>query len=295
MRPETFGLSIRAVLLALQLVAALWVYQDARGHTRAAWWWGLAVAAGGPVAFPLYVLLARPPARFWGFPEVLAVACFGLLVVPVVATLVVGPLVGFGAVAAVVTAQSAALLSGCGQVLRRHGQSWSGLGLFRHGALRWAAVGGLAAVPLVGVVHYAVQPAAVYLLGLLVGHERARLLAELEQWANPLVQALPALADWPAVALLAVLVGGVVPLAEEAFFRGLVYRAARQHLSPLPAGLAVAAAFAAVHLQVVNFLPILVLGWAFAVAVERTGSLVPAVVMHAANNLVALVVAYAQR
>ncbi|MDR7540583.1 MAG: CPBP family intramembrane glutamic endopeptidase, partial [Armatimonadota bacterium] len=144
-------------------------------------------------------------------------------------------------------------------------------------------------------VHYAVQPAAVYLLGLVMGQERARTLAELEQWSNPLVQAMPPLSDWPAVALFAALVCGLVPLAEEVFFRGLAYQAARRRLHPGWAAGLVALAFAAVHLQVVNFLPIAVLGWAFAVAVERTGSLVPAVAMHAVNNLVALVVAYTQR
>lgn len=285
----------RAALVALQVAAAVWVYQDARRWSRAAWWWGLAVAAGGPVAFPAYVLLARPAEERWGVADVLAVACFGLVVVPLVAALAAGPWTGLAPVAATVVAQSGALLVGCWGVLKRRGLGWTALGLSARGALRRAAGGAVVAVPVVAAVHYAVQPAAVYLLGLVVGHERARLLAELEQWSNPLVRVLPPPGDWPAVALFAALVCGLVPLAEEAFFRGLAYRAARWVLPAGPAAGVVALAFAAVHLQLVNFLPIAVLGWAFAVAVERTGSLVPAVVMHAVNNLAALVVAYAQR
>ena len=295
MGPESLHLATRVSLLALQVTAALWVYQDAKRWSRAAWWWGLLVAAGGPVTFPAYVLLFRPPDGEWGAAEVLAVASFGLLTVPLAASVLVDPWEGLGAVAAAVVAQSAALLAGCWQVLRRYRRTWSGLGLGWAHAPRGVAVGVAAGIPLVAAVHYAVQPAAVYLLGLVMGQERARTLAELEQWSNPLVQAMPPLSDWPAAALFAALVCGLVPLAEEVFFRGLAYRAARRRLHPGWAAGLVALAFAAVHLQVVNFLPIAVLGWAFAVAVERTGSLVPAVAMHAVNNLVALVVAYTQR
>jgi membrane protease YdiL (CAAX protease family) len=292
---EVLGVVARAGLVALQLLAAVWVYQDAARRSRTAWWWGFAVAAAGPVSFPAYVLLARPPEEDWGAAELLAVAVLGLVAAPLLASLALGSWVGLGAVAGVVVAQSGALLAGCWQVLRRRGLSWRSVGLGRQGSLRWAGLGLLAGIPLVAAVHYAVQPAAVYLLGLVIGHDRARALAELEQYSNPLVQAIPPLRDWPAVALFAVLVCGLVPLAEEVFFRGLVYRAARHRLPWGWAAVLTGLLFAGVHLQVANFLPIAVLGWAFAAAVERTGSLVPAVAMHGVNNLVALVVTYTQR
>ncbi len=295
MGSEILGTVARTGFLALQLLAAVWVYRDASRWSRAAWWWGFAVAAAGPISFPAYVLLARPSEEDWGAAELLAVAVFGLVAVPLLASLALGPWVGLAAVTGVVVAQSGALLAGCWQVLRRCGVSWQGVGLARERSLRWAGLGLLAGIPVVAAVHYAVQPAAVYLLGLLIGHERARALAELEQYSNPLVQAIPPLGDWPAVVLFAVLVCGLVPLAEEVFFRGLLYRAARRRLSWGRAALLTSLVFAAVHLQVANFLPIAVLGWAFAVAVERTGSVLPAVAMHGVNNLVALVVTYGQR
>lgn len=285
----------RAGFVALQVLAAVWVYQDAARGARPGWWWGLAVAVAAPLAFPAYVLLARPAPREWDGAEILAVAVFALVAVPLGASLLLGPWFGFEAVGAVVVAQSAALLAGCGQVLRRRGLRWAALGLTGAGVGRAAALGLAAAFPVVAAVHYVVQPASVYLLGLVIGHDRARALAELEQYANPLVQVLPPLADWPKVVLFAALVGGLVPVAEEVFFRGLVYRAARRAWGPAQAAVLTGLVFAAVHLQVANFLPIAVLGWAFALAVERTGSVVTSVAMHSLNNLVALVVAYGQR
>lgn len=287
-----------AGVAAGQLVAALWVYRDAARWSRAAWWWGLSVAALAPVFFPLYVLAARPRppgAEAWGVAEVLAAGLVGLVEVPALASLVLGPSLSSGSVVALVAAQSSALAGACAVVVWRSGGSWATVGL---DASRWRRLGvgsALAAVPLVAAVHYGVQPASVYLLGLAVGHEQARALAELERWSNPLVRALPPLEDLPQVALFAVLVCGAVPLAEEWFFRGLLYSVVRRYASPGLAALTTGLVFGAVHLQVVNFMPIAVLGIAFALWVERTRSIVPAVVMHALNNAAALVAAYVQR
>lgn len=287
-----------AAVAAGQLAAAVWVYRDAARWSRAAWWWGLACAALAPVAFPLYVLAARPRpegTEGWGFAEVLAAGVLGLMTVPALASLALGSRFGPGVVLGLVLAQSAALVGACAAVVWRSGGSWDTVGLEAVKWRRLALPSVLAAVPVVAAVHYGVQPASVYLLGLALGHEQARALAELEQWSNPLVRALPPLRDVPRVALFALLVCGAVPLAEEGLFRGLLYPVVRRRAGAGVAALTTGLLFGAVHLQVVNFLPIAVLGVAFAVSVERTRSLVPAVVMHAANNAAALVVAYAQR
>ncbi|MBI3081845.1 MAG: CPBP family intramembrane metalloprotease [Gemmatimonadetes bacterium] len=42
------------------------------------------------------------------------------------------------------------------------------------------------------------------------------------------------------------------------------------------------------HLELVHFLPIFVLGVVLAYTVERTQSLVPAIVIHGVNNVVAV-------
>jgi membrane protease YdiL (CAAX protease family) len=56
--------------------------------------------------------------------------------------------------------------------------------------------------------------------------------------------------------------------------------------------LASAAFFAAAHLQVVEFLPILILGLILTYLYEFTGSLVPGMIAHAVNNLAALALFY---
>jgi membrane protease YdiL (CAAX protease family) len=53
--------------------------------------------------------------------------------------------------------------------------------------------------------------------------------------------------------------------------------------------------FGAAHLQIVNFLPIALLGYIMALLYERTGSLLPAIVLHGVNNLAALITIYAVR
>jgi membrane protease YdiL (CAAX protease family) len=85
---------------------------------------------------------------------------------------------------------------------------------------------------------------------------------------------------------------GVVPaLAEEAFFRGLIQGRLRQAWSRWPAILATAAAFGLIHGDRVQgpvaFVTGVWLGW----VVERFGSIRPAVVAHASNNALFLVVA----
>ncbi|MGH2436397.1 MAG: lysostaphin resistance A-like protein, partial [bacterium] len=50
--------------------------------------------------------------------------------------------------------------------------------------------------------------------------------------------------------------------------------------------------FSAVHQQIVHFLPIFVLGAVLAVVYERTRSLLPSVVIHGVNNVVAILSIY---
>jgi membrane protease YdiL (CAAX protease family) len=153
----------------------------------------------------------------------------------------------------------------------------------------------LLSVPVVAGVHYVVQPAAVRLVGLLIGQEQARLLAEHEERMNPIVQALPPLDDPVGVAWFALLVCVLVPIAEETFFRGFAYPPLRRRYGAQVAMVATAVIFSAAHLQIVNFLPIALLGYILALLYDRTGSLLPAIVLHGLNNLAALTTIYMAR
>lgn len=74
------------------------------------------------------------------------------------------------------------------------------------------------------------------------------------------------------------------PLIEEAFFRGALFSGLRRRYSPVWATVAVAALFAAVHVQPHLFLPIGIIGAALAFLRHASGSLWPGFVAHASYN-----------
>jgi membrane protease YdiL (CAAX protease family) len=76
------------------------------------------------------------------------------------------------------------------------------------------------------------------------------------------------------------------PVFEEIAFRGLLFATLRHRLSFVPAALVSAAIFAAAHgYGVIGFLSVWWSGILWAWVYERTGSLLPGMVAHAANNL----------
>jgi membrane protease YdiL (CAAX protease family) len=98
---------------------------------------------------------------------------------------------------------------------------------------------------------------------------------------------------------LAVLI--LAPVAEEAFFRGFIYRGLRRSYGILPSVLISGVIFGVIHvfaatsaadftlfLQIV-VPPLIVVGCIFALAVERTGSIVPTIVAHFLFNLLGFV------
>ncbi len=76
----------------------------------------------------------------------------------------------------------------------------------------------------------------------------------------------------------------VGPVAEELFFRGVVYTTLRHRMSRWLAMAASGAVFSLVHTNVVGFVPILALGWLLAYLYERTGSLVAPMAVHVLHN-----------
>lgn len=158
--------------------------------------------------------------------------------------------------------------------------------LFAARRVGWAAVGlrppdrqHLLIVPplfLLGIVALVLVNAAV---GLLMGG-----------FENPQVEALTggaALAPAELILLL-ILVAGVVPFAEELFFRGMVYPLMRSRLAAAPAIALNAAAFAVVHV-VPQLLPgLFVVGLFLAYLRERSGSIWPSVLYHTLQNGMAL-------
>lgn len=81
--------------------------------------------------------------------------------------------------------------------------------------------------------------------------------------------------------LLACVIG---PIAEEFFFRGVVYGAIRSRTPRMVAMLISGGLFAVTHTNLMGFLPIGVLGCLLAYLYERTGTLVASITVHVFHN-----------
>ena len=91
----------------------------------------------------------------------------------------------------------------------------------------------------------------------------------------------------PLVILVVALVA-LVPVAEELFFRGLVYGWLRARLGPWPASLIGGLLFAVAHGDLSLLPPLWLAGVALCWLYERSGSLLPGMAAHAALNAAAV-------
>jgi membrane protease YdiL (CAAX protease family) len=95
---------------------------------------------------------------------------------------------------------------------------------------------------------------------------------------------------WGARGWLLVLLCIAAPVVEETVFRGALYGGLRTRWSLPAAALASSAVFAAVHINLQTFIPIVALGACLCVVYERTRSLVPGMVAHSLFNLATVIV-----
>ncbi len=79
------------------------------------------------------------------------------------------------------------------------------------------------------------------------------------------------------------------PVVEEVFFRGFVYGGLRQRIGVIGATVGSTLLFTLLHFTLDQFVPIFILGLFLAWLYEKTGSLYPGIVLHAANNALALI------
>jgi len=97
----------------------------------------------------------------------------------------------------------------------------------------------------------------------------------------------------PTVILLAFIL--VAPVAEELFFRGVVYNAWERERGPVAAVLGSAALFAAIHTSLFSLMPIFALGVTLAMVFRSTRSLPATMAMHAGFNAISVVLALLAR
>lgn len=93
-----------------------------------------------------------------------------------------------------------------------------------------------------------------------------------------------------AAAFSVLLIGGLAPVAEELFFRGMLFGGLRARVPFLPAALISGVVFGSLHLTTGASAvpPLFLFGFLLAWVYERSGSIWPAVILHAINNNLAL-------
>jgi len=88
--------------------------------------------------------------------------------------------------------------------------------------------------------------------------------------------------------ILFTVIGLCAPVFEELLFRGCAYPAFRRRLGAPLAVLANGVLFGAIHGQLAMLLPLVVLGIVFALLYEFSGSVLPGIIAHSAQNTVTL-------
>lgn len=276
----------------------MWVFFDARTHwrPRTAVSWALAALLAVGLALPAYLLIRPSRAPLWGISEILGLTILFMVAIPLLAAVVFhippGAVPPLHVIVALAVIQNAAFVAaGLYLVRAKYHLPLETLGLRGGTWLRWIGQGGVAAgAALVG--NSIGQRATVLALTLVMGERAAGDLVSREELRMPIYRVLPQLRQPLEIAVMALLVGIAVPVGEEIFFRGLAFGALRRRMGRHLAVVLSALFFAAAHLQMVELLPIAILGIVLAYTYELTGSLVPGMVAHGLNNLAALVLFY---
>lgn len=313
-----------AVFIAVSATAAAWVAQDARARFARGpgegWVWAIGTLVALPIFLPLYLIAARPvgsvttcpscgrqtighraaclhcdhPITFeafphtWGLGEVVGIAIVFMVSLPVIVQAIgVEEMPTLAELSAFAVAQNVLFLALAAYVARtRYHRPLTELGL-RADRWPWHAAAGIIVGAVTLPLSAASEQLAVSIIGLIVGPRRAEAMAAAEHANDVLTRLLGTGLSTPALIWILILVGVVVPVGEEIFFRGFVYGTLRRW-GVVPAVLLSAVYFGAVHQQVVHFLPITVLGIVLALLYERTGSLIPSMTVHGINNIVAI-------
>jgi len=128
-----------------------------------------------------------------------------------------------------------------------------------------------------------------WLCGLIMVHLPHLNLKPEEQEA---VQTLEMAATWFPRVILGVVTIVLAPAAEEMLFRGILYPAIKQAGFPRLALWGTAVIFAAIHLNLVTFVPLLVLAVALTLLYERTDNLLAPITAHALFNAMNFIILY---
>ena len=111
---------------------------------------------------------------------------------------------------------------------------------------------------------------------------------------KPMIEALaPDGFSWAGLVVMLMVAGIIVPIAEEVFFRGVLYTWLRNRWGPMVGVIVSSLVFGAFHLSPVWIAFAFFLGIILALLYEFSGSLWPAIGFHALNNVISVASLYA--
>ena len=241
------------------------------------------VAAPGMGRMPLLPSATRRPPAIWKVRDAFLVLGAGLLFLLVAGVVSLG-LAQLQSVDMQTRDARAAIGAGVGagfylfllymirsSVVVRYRLRWSALGL-RTAGWQWIATVPLALATLIF--------ADVLYLKAMVA-----VLGPRRTWPAQLNPSTVDAAQMPVLSVLVLITGLLLtPLVEELLFRGVLYQALRRRMPIGTAALVSAMVFALMHGQVVLFIPFTVMGVLLALVYERSGSLIPTILIHGCNN-----------
>lgn len=94
--------------------------------------------------------------------------------------------------------------------------------------------------------------------------------------------------------MLLVVVSVIAPICEEIFFRGFLFQGFKKSWGVLAGILVSSFLFAAAHLDLYNFIPLMAIGWILSYIFHKTKSLFPVIFLHASYNLLMILVLFSQ-
>lgn len=90
--------------------------------------------------------------------------------------------------------------------------------------------------------------------------------------------------------ILIVVTAVIAPLCEEVYFRGFLYPAFRNSFGVVIGIFLSSVVFAAAHLDLYSFFPIMIIGWILAFMYEKTKSIFPVIFLHSIYNLTLILI-----
>ncbi len=90
--------------------------------------------------------------------------------------------------------------------------------------------------------------------------------------------------------ILIVVTAVIAPLCEEVYFRGFLYPAFRKNFGVVIGIFLSSIIFAAAHLDLFSFFPIMIIGWILAFMYEKTKSIFPVIFLHSVYNLTLIMI-----